>query len=69
MLSHPILPSWVHMGSPQVLPTLVQFQQQQQPPSQLLENCDVVLHPIFDPVEKAYPAFHNTFELFPLVLV
>jgi hypothetical protein len=33
----------------------------------LLEICDAVLHPIFDPVEKAYPTFHN--EPFPLVLV
>jgi hypothetical protein len=35
----------------------------------LLETCNVVLHLIFDHVEKAYLAFHSIFELFPLVLV
>jgi hypothetical protein len=35
----------------------------------LLEIYDVILHLVYDPIEKAYPAFHNTFEPFPLVFV
>jgi hypothetical protein len=35
----------------------------------LSKNCNVVLHPIFDLIEKSYPTFHSIFELFPLVLV
>jgi len=30
---------------------------------------DIILDLVFDPVEKTYLAFHNTFEFFPLVFI